>query len=410
MGRLSTTECTYLPTCATKKPVRIFQRGRPPEKAKLRRWWTYLSQLRLSVHHIQGVKKECANYISRNNVDDMIGARSEELAKEAFSRMNGHLGHNAASPTIGEAHTNAARPSLGGGTHKHSTPQLGGGHTPAQPHPRPGKHNDNQLPTMPAVRRRNNSEPTHQAGYNTTNENPNTPTQHAPPRGGRRTDTARPNTGGGTQEHNTNPAKPTKQPQQQPTEETTTTQATHHQTTHHHRGGQPPTQHAPSGGGRRTNTARPSVRGATNQRSTPHNGGGGAHTNTARPTMDGGTHKHSMPQQVGGGGHASERAPTPARQTTQPQPQPNRRRQLKPNTTTPPPITAADRHQHSTPHQEGDHKQRQPAQPWEGPQTNTARPTMRGTGHQHRTNPGQAINTTTTAAQPPTTATRTRRS
>ena len=73
------------------EPVRTVQKGPPPEKAKLRRWWTYLSQLRLSVHHIQGVKNECADYISRNNFDDMIAARSEELAKEAFSRRDVHL-------------------------------------------------------------------------------------------------------------------------------------------------------------------------------------------------------------------------------------------------------------------------------------------------------------------------------
>ena len=66
-------------------------KGPPPEKAKVRRWLTYLSQQRLSVHHIQGVKNECADYISRNNFDDMIGARSQELAKEAFSRMDVHL-------------------------------------------------------------------------------------------------------------------------------------------------------------------------------------------------------------------------------------------------------------------------------------------------------------------------------
>ena len=48
------------------EPVRTFQKGPPPEKAKLRRWWTYLCQLRLSVHHIQGVKNECADYISHN--------------------------------------------------------------------------------------------------------------------------------------------------------------------------------------------------------------------------------------------------------------------------------------------------------------------------------------------------------
>ena len=69
--------------CATKSP--------PPEKAKLRRWWTYLSQLRLTVHHIKGVKNECADDISRNNFDTLIGARSEALGKEAFSRMDVHL-------------------------------------------------------------------------------------------------------------------------------------------------------------------------------------------------------------------------------------------------------------------------------------------------------------------------------
>ena len=74
--------------------VRTFEKGPPPQKAKLRRRWTYLSQLRLSVHHIQGVKYECADYISRNNFDDMMGARSEELAKEAFSRIDVHLDLN----------------------------------------------------------------------------------------------------------------------------------------------------------------------------------------------------------------------------------------------------------------------------------------------------------------------------
>ena len=74
--------------------ARTFQKGPPPEKAKLRRWWTYLSQLRLTVHHIQGVKNECADYISRHNFDTLIGARSEALAMQAFSRMDVHLDLN----------------------------------------------------------------------------------------------------------------------------------------------------------------------------------------------------------------------------------------------------------------------------------------------------------------------------
>ena len=51
----------------------------------------YLSQLQLSLHHMQGVKRECEDYISRNNFD---GASSEELANEAFSRMDVHLDLN----------------------------------------------------------------------------------------------------------------------------------------------------------------------------------------------------------------------------------------------------------------------------------------------------------------------------
>ena len=43
---------------------------------------------------MQGVKKECAGYISCSNFDEMIGARSEELAKAAFSRMEVHLDLN----------------------------------------------------------------------------------------------------------------------------------------------------------------------------------------------------------------------------------------------------------------------------------------------------------------------------
>ena len=53
-----------------------------------------MSQLQLSAHHIQGVKNECADYISRNNFDDMIGARFEELVREAFGRMEVHLDLN----------------------------------------------------------------------------------------------------------------------------------------------------------------------------------------------------------------------------------------------------------------------------------------------------------------------------
>ena len=86
--------CNLVVWLSNQETVRTFQKGPPPEKTKFRRWWTHLSQLPLSVHHIQGVKNECADYISRNNFDEMIGARSEEPAKDAFSRTDVHLDPN----------------------------------------------------------------------------------------------------------------------------------------------------------------------------------------------------------------------------------------------------------------------------------------------------------------------------
>ena len=73
------------------EPVKTFQKGPPPEKAKLKRWRTYLSQFRLTVHHIPGIKNKMADYISRNNFDALLGKSSEALAKEAFQSMDVQL-------------------------------------------------------------------------------------------------------------------------------------------------------------------------------------------------------------------------------------------------------------------------------------------------------------------------------
>ena len=73
------------------EPLKSFQKGRTPEKAKLKRLWTYLSQFRLTVHHIPGIKNQLSDYMSRNNFDALIGESSEALAKEAFQRMDVQL-------------------------------------------------------------------------------------------------------------------------------------------------------------------------------------------------------------------------------------------------------------------------------------------------------------------------------
>ena len=83
------------------EPVKSFQKGPPPGKAKLKRWWTYLSQFRLTFHHIPGIKNELSDYISRNNFDALIGESSEALAKEAFQRMD----VSAASPICSDFQT-----------------------------------------------------------------------------------------------------------------------------------------------------------------------------------------------------------------------------------------------------------------------------------------------------------------
>ena len=73
------------------EPVKTFQKGPTTEKAKPKQWWTYLSQLRLTVHHIQGIRNEMADYISRTNLNALLGESSEALAKEAFQRMDVQL-------------------------------------------------------------------------------------------------------------------------------------------------------------------------------------------------------------------------------------------------------------------------------------------------------------------------------
>ena len=71
--------------------MKSFQKGPPPEKAKLKRWWIYLSQFRLTVHHIPGIKNELSDSISRNNLDALIGETSDALAKEAFQPVDVQL-------------------------------------------------------------------------------------------------------------------------------------------------------------------------------------------------------------------------------------------------------------------------------------------------------------------------------
>ena len=77
--------CNPIVWLCDQEPVKSFQKGPPPEKAKLKRWWTYLRQIRLTVHDISGIKNELSDYISRNNFDALIGESSESSPKRHSS-------------------------------------------------------------------------------------------------------------------------------------------------------------------------------------------------------------------------------------------------------------------------------------------------------------------------------------
>ena len=71
--------------------VKYFMERPPPDGKRLRRWWVYLSQLRLATFHIQGIKNELCDYLSQNCFDSLVGADTETMAQEAFAKMDQHL-------------------------------------------------------------------------------------------------------------------------------------------------------------------------------------------------------------------------------------------------------------------------------------------------------------------------------
>ena len=69
----------------------VLSEGSTTRQNELKQWWTFLSQFRLTVHHIPGMKNELSDYIAHNNFDALIAESSEALAKDAFQRMDVQL-------------------------------------------------------------------------------------------------------------------------------------------------------------------------------------------------------------------------------------------------------------------------------------------------------------------------------
>ncbi len=63
----------------------------PPLNKRQRRWYVFLSQFQLKVFHLPGLKNELCDFLSRNAFDELINHDFEELAKEAFVKMDAQL-------------------------------------------------------------------------------------------------------------------------------------------------------------------------------------------------------------------------------------------------------------------------------------------------------------------------------
>ena len=60
----------------------------PPINPRLRRAYLVLSQFTLRIFHLPGIKNELCDFLSRIAFEDMIDEDFENLAREAFVRMD----------------------------------------------------------------------------------------------------------------------------------------------------------------------------------------------------------------------------------------------------------------------------------------------------------------------------------
>jgi hypothetical protein len=65
-----------------------FIRGTPPSQARRARWWYFLHQFPLVARHLPGHKNELADHLSRHVLEEKLGERLDELAKESFEKMD----------------------------------------------------------------------------------------------------------------------------------------------------------------------------------------------------------------------------------------------------------------------------------------------------------------------------------
>ena len=73
------------------QPAATFLNNPFPEKKRMRRWWTFLSQFNLNIYHLPGVKNELCDDLSQTNFKSPYQADREELARKVFQKMDTQL-------------------------------------------------------------------------------------------------------------------------------------------------------------------------------------------------------------------------------------------------------------------------------------------------------------------------------
>ena len=73
------------------EPTETFLKAAPPENRKLKRWWTFLGQLKLNIYRVPGLKNKLCDWLLRENFEEKISASSESLSGEAFQKMDVHM-------------------------------------------------------------------------------------------------------------------------------------------------------------------------------------------------------------------------------------------------------------------------------------------------------------------------------
>ena len=68
--------------------VKYFLDKDPPINPRLGRAYLFLSQFSLKIFHLPGIKNELCDFLSRNAFEDIIDQSFDELARDAFVRMD----------------------------------------------------------------------------------------------------------------------------------------------------------------------------------------------------------------------------------------------------------------------------------------------------------------------------------